>query len=243
MDICITGVSRGLGNTLCRVLLARGHRVWGIARSESALRALESELQNDRFRASVVDITDATALERWRAQMETEKFGCDVLVLNASIQLDDMGETFNAKNAKDVIDVNLTGTLATIGALFPAIQKSHGRIVAVTSTIALRPSVRSASYAASKAGLRMAMRSLRVTYRKSSMSFGDLCLGPVATDMWEGKRSFLVPSAKTTAMAVAPFIESRRKNLYYPFLTTMLLRLSLWLPDSVFAAVSHRVLK
>ena len=44
MNICITGVSKGVGKELVKELVQKGHFVWGAARSEEGLKNLEQEI-------------------------------------------------------------------------------------------------------------------------------------------------------------------------------------------------------
>ncbi len=245
MKICITGASRGLGRALCRACIAVGHTVWGVARNEGKLKEMEQELGGSRFLRSAVDIARETSVLAWRGAMEGRGFTPDVVILNASVQSDDLLEGgYDSERGRQMIDVNLSGSLRCIGILLPAmLRRAVGSFVAITSTAMLRPSIRSAAYASSKAGIAMAMRSLDLQYNHRGVRFQTVCLGPIATEMWEGRRNMLVPSPEKAAKAIAAFIATRKSVLYYPLLTTTLLRLSLWLPDSVFAAVSGKVMK
>ena len=110
----------------------------------------------------------------------------------------------------------------------------------VDETAPLRPR---SPYAASKAGASMAFRSLDLRYAKRGVRFKVATLGPIQTAMWEGRHSMLVPSSASAAKALAGFLSSDKASLYFPFITTTLLRLSLWLPDAFFALVSRKLLQ
>lgn len=244
MEICLTGASKGLGRALCRELARRGHNVWGVARDEVALCSLEEECPKGAFRWSVVDVKRADALHSWGGAMQQASFEPDIVVLNASVQLNDMRDDFDLSKGEEVIETNLQATLRCINQFLPNFRKrSSGSFVSIGSTVSLRPSVRSASYAGSKAGLEMIFRTLRLRYRTEGIRFRSVILGPVATDMWEGRRSFLVPTPEEAARAIASFLEGGRERIYYPFLSTTLLRLTLPLPDRVFSYFSTKLLK
>lgn len=244
MNICCTGVSRGLGRALARELLARGHAVWGIGRGENGLRILEQELASQRFFWTQADVTDSASLQRWKEEMQQHAFDPDCLILNASVQHDDMLREYDHAAGTATLRTNLEGSLACIALFLPDfLRKRHGCIIAIGSTAALRPSSRSAAYAASKAGLRAAIRSLRLRYAREGIRFADVVLGPIATEMWEGRRSFLVPPPAQAARAIARFVSSKRTILHYPPFTTALLRASIFLPDPLFAFLSSRLLK
>jgi short-subunit dehydrogenase len=89
----------------------------------------------------------------------------------------------------------------------------------------------------------MAFRCFDLKFASLGVRFRTVILGPMRTEMWEGKENALVPSAQKVAKKIVHFTVSGRTRLFYPFLTTTLLRLSLFLPDRVFALVSARVLK
>ncbi|OGJ58118.1 hypothetical protein A3H90_00545 [Candidatus Peribacteria bacterium RIFCSPLOWO2_02_FULL_55_36] len=244
MNICITGASKGIGKALSEQLIARGHTVWGVSRSEDILRGMSQTLPATLWRASVVDVRDASAIARWADDVDHTNFQPDCIVLNASVQQNDLLDTYDHHAGDENLRVNLGGALACVGAFQPLFHKRGiGRFVAIASTVALRPSMRSASYAASKAGIVMAFRTLRLRYAPEGIRFSLAILGPIATEMWEGKTHWLVPAPKKAATALASFITSGGETLYYPFLSTAMLRCSRRLSDGLFAAISAKILK
>lgn len=244
MNICVTGASRGLGRALCCKLTENGHKVWGIARSDEELRATQQACVTGGCRMSQVDLTDMSAIRQWQAAMKEADFLPDIFILNASVQLEDMQDGYDHQRGMTVLRTNLEGSLACVEAFLPTfLAKKRGSFVAIASTAVLRPSVRSASYSASKAGIAMAFRSLRLRYQSAGIRFATVILGPIRTDMWEGRKSVLVPSTDRAADAIAAFVTSNSALLYYPRISTWLLRLSLRLPDRVFARLSTAFLK
>jgi short-subunit dehydrogenase len=218
--------------------------VWGIAREREKLQILEKELASSRFFWTQADVTDHTSLQRWREEMRRRSFEPDCLLLNASVQHDDLARAYDHSAGIRTLRTNLEGALGCVSLFLPDFLRRHrGRVIAIGSTASLRPSTRSAAYAASKAGLAAALRSLRLRYAREGLQCAQVVLGPIATDMWEGKRHWLIPPPADAAKAIARFVTSRKKTLYYPFISTTLLRASLCLPDSLFAFVSTRLLK
>ena len=208
------------------------------------MEQLEKELASPRFFWTQADVTDSASLQEWQEEMRSRSFAPDCLVLNASILRDDLGPSYDHETGKAVLRTNLEGALHCIALFLPAfLERGSGSIIAIGSTAMLRPSVRSAAYAASKAGLALAMRSLRLRYGQQGIRFEQALLGPIDTEMWEGKRGILVPSPSRAARAIAGFISSKRATLYYPRISTALLRASLWLPDAAFASASNRLFK
>ncbi len=239
MNICVIGGSKGIGKALVEVLLQGGHHVWCTSRSNPGIT------RNDgAYTWTQVDLQKPEEIIAWKDAMDAKHFVPDVVICNASVQIDDMIEGFHMGYAEQVIDVNLLGTLRCVEVLLnDMLVHKRGKFVLISSTSALRPSARSASYAASKTGATMAFRTFDLQFAPKGVRFATVTLGPIRTDMWEGKTNGLVPSPEHAARAIAAFAVSSRMALFYPWLTTTLLRLSSFLPDRVFAAVSIRLLK
>jgi short-subunit dehydrogenase len=242
MQICLIGASKGIGFALCTKLLEDGHTVWAVSRHIDPLKEFTSKYP-DRFHVHAVDISTEHEVTAWAKEIEKSNTPIDALILNASVQEADLKAAYDHDAGKKMLRTNLEGALNCIDAFHPILQKNgRGKILAIASTAALRPSMQSAGYCASKAGLAMAMRSLRMHYGSTPVQFKTAYLGPIQTAMWEGKESLLVPSSKSAAEALVRFLQSDRSTLYYPFLTTTLLRLTLPLPDRFFSYLSKRIL-
>lgn len=239
MNICVTGASKGLGKALVETFLKDGHSVWGASRSKH-----EHASAHKDYRWTAVDLQKPEDVFAWKQEMDDAGFSPDIVICNASLLLDDMEQGLQMSFAEQVIDVNLLGTMRTVDAFLDTfLERGHGKFVLISSTSALRPSARSASYAASKAGASMAFRSLGAKFAPRGVQFAVVTMGPIQTEMWEGKKSALVPAAENAARRIGKFALSSSTSLFYPWLSTTLLRLSLCLPDSVFAAISTRFLK
>lgn len=237
MKICVIGASKGIGLSLCRVLAAAGHDVWAAARSPIADMP-------QQIHRSAVDIRQMDSVRAWQQEMQAADWHPDCVVIAAGIQKEDMRQSYNNTDVHDVIDTNLEGPLRCVDVFLPEYLKTgKGSIIALCSTVALRPSTRSAAYAASKAGLAMAWRSLRARYSKEGVRFGIVYLGPVATEMWEGRKSILVPPADAAAQSIARFIVSQKTILYSPFLLTAFFRLCTFFPDRFVISLSRWLLK
>ena len=114
-----------------------------------------------------------------------EKFGAvQVLVSNAGITKDLLLLRMNENDFTSVIDANLSGAYrvckrATQGML----RAKSGRIILMSSVVALLGSAGQANYAASKAGLVGLARSLARELGSRSITVNVVAPGPVETDM------------------------------------------------------------
>lgn len=217
--------------------------MWGIARNVEGLESLASDLPKNSFYYLVADITNKESAQLLMSQMKEIAFVPDCFVFNAAILKEDAVELYDSAIGENVLLTNLQSPLQWISVFLPVLVENKGSFIAINSANAMRPSMRSISYAASKAGLAMAMRSFAVRYKNNSVRFANVYLGPIATHMWEGKRSFLVADVRKAAKAICKFINSGRNVMYYPLLSTTLLRMSMVLSDTFFASLSRFFLK
>jgi len=242
MNICITGVSKGVGKELVKELVQKGHFVWGAARSEEGLKNLEQEIGNSHFRYSCIDVADIGSITSWVSGMKAEAFEPDIVILCASIYENDMQDSYDHSKGHEVIKTNLEGPLQCVEALLPNfVEKRKGRFVVITSTSAHRPSRKAAAYCASKAGIDLAFRSFQIRFASSGIQFARVTMGPVATGMWHGKKGLLIPSPDKAAKKIAKFALSNRAHFYYPFASTMFLRMTRVLSDKWFVWISNKL--
>jgi 3-oxoacyl-[acyl-carrier protein] reductase len=154
---CITGASGGIGRALAEAFAARGARLLLLAhRNADALAAWRG-----RARIAVADVRDPAALD---AAMAGERI--DICIANAGIfPSRDVGvHDLPDARIREVLDVNLLGSLFTARAFFRNLQAHPGRdaaLVFIGSTSARFGERGHAEYSASKAGLYGLLRSLK----------------------------------------------------------------------------------
>ncbi len=151
MNILITGVSRGIGEALCREYAGQGHTVAGCARGAAAVKSLQNELGKDHH-ISAVDLSDDNAVLNWITLLENEWGVPDLVINNAGVI---------ARNAplwevpleefEQVVDINITGVFSVIRHVLPAmIARKSGVIANISSGWGRSVSADVAVYCASK---------------------------------------------------------------------------------------------
>jgi 3-oxoacyl-[acyl-carrier protein] reductase len=159
----VTGGSGEIGSALCRKLASAGHHVYVHANSTPARAAvLAGEIKASGGSADDVcfDITDPDAV---KAALEKilSAGPIQILVNNAGVHDDAVMPGMALGQWKRVIDVSLNGFFhVTQPLLLPMIRTRWGRIVNITSISALVGTRGQTNYAAAKAGLHGATRSL-----------------------------------------------------------------------------------
>ena len=153
----VTGGSRGIGRDVVLRLAAEGVAVavnynTGEAEAHQVVREAEAHgVAALALRGSVADAKDAESLvEATVSQLG----GIDILVNNAGITRDNLIMRMSEEDWDAVLDTNLKGAfLCTKAAVRPMLRQRSGRIINMSSVVALTGNAGQANYTAAKAGL------------------------------------------------------------------------------------------
>jgi len=186
----VTGASRGIGAAIAKRLAAAGHPVIVNYRSDEAGAAAVVAAIEDAGGQAVAarfDVADraasAAALE---ALLEDER-PIGVLVNNAGVARDAVFPAMGGEQWDAVLDTTLGGFFNVTRPLVMAmVQRKWGRIVNLSSISALRGNPGQVNYAAAKAGLIGATRSLSLELAKRHITVNCVAPGLVETDMIAG---------------------------------------------------------
>jgi NAD(P)-dependent dehydrogenase (short-subunit alcohol dehydrogenase family) len=149
----VTGVSGGLGRALAEAVLARGHKLVGTLRNESA-RSKFDELAPGRSFGIVFDITEEVAVRCGAEEAERITGGINVLVNNAGYALEGAIEEVSLAQVRAQFAVNVFGTVSVIQAMLPYMRKRRaGHIVNITAIGGLSASPSIGIYHGSKFAL------------------------------------------------------------------------------------------
>ena len=195
----VTGGSRGIGRAVCLELARRGADVafsyaGNAAAAEETLRQLE-EL-GAKARAVRGDVSDPAGA---RALIDTavrELGGVHILVNNAGITRDGLAMAMKEEDFDAVIDTNLKGAFLCAKAVMrPMMKARRGRIINLSSVVALRGNPGQANYCASKAGLIGMTKSLAKELGSRGITVNAVAPGYIETDM-----TAAMPEAARAAM-------------------------------------------
>lgn len=186
----VTGGSGEIGSAICRKLAADGYHVIVHAgtRSERA-EQLVTELLAKGCSAEplCVDVTDRARVERI---METilEVGPVSVLVSNAGIHDDAPMAGMEAERWQRVINVSLNGFYNVCKPLLlPMIRERWGRVIAISSVAGQIGNRGQTNYAAAKAGLHGAIKSLSLELVSRGITANAVAPGIIASPMTEGQ--------------------------------------------------------
>src|SRR6195952_174574 len=149
----VTGASGGIGEEIARLLHKQGAIVGLHGTRVEKLEALATDL-GDRVKIYPADLSDREAVKALAAKAETELDGVDILVNNAGITKDGLFVRMSDEDWDRVIEVNLTSAFRLTRELtHPMMRRRFGRIINITSVVAVTGNPGQANYCASKAGM------------------------------------------------------------------------------------------
>ncbi len=133
-----------------------------------------------------VDVADREAVERAMASVAEEYEGLDAVVTAAGTDACGPLDRIPADDWERVITVNLLGTARVVRAALPHLERTHGRVVTVASTLALRAVGDATAYCASKFGVLGFSRALAAETR-GRIGVTTLIPGGMDTHFFDGR--------------------------------------------------------
>ncbi|MCB1468694.1 MAG: 3-oxoacyl-[acyl-carrier-protein] reductase [Rhizobiaceae bacterium] len=149
----VTGATGGIGEAIARLLHAQGATVGLHGTRVEKLEALAAEL-GDRVRLFPADLSNRDEVKALGQKAEAELDGVDILINNAGITKDGLFVRMSDADWDAVLEVNLTAVFRLTRELtHPMMRRRFGRIVNITSVVAVTGNPGQANYIASKAGM------------------------------------------------------------------------------------------
>ena len=198
----VTGASRGIGAATARALDRAGARVVLTARSEEDLATVAADLRHDPL-VVAADLHEATAPSEIVARALAQLGGVDVLVNNAAAAARLPTVDTDAGLIDQLLAVNVRAPLLLIAALVPSMtERGGGSVVNLSSISGLVGTPRRAAYAASKAALDGATRSLAIELGPAGIRVNSVAPGVVDTALWAKNKA--VPGVVETIVEQTP---------------------------------------
>ena len=188
----VTGGNRGIGLAIARAFSEAGDKVAVTHRGSGA---------PDGLFGVRCDVTDEASVDAAFSEVEAEYGPVEVLVSNAGITDDKLLMRMSQDSFTGVIDANLTGAYRVAKRATAGMLKARGgRMVFISSVVALTGAPGQANYAASKAGLIGLARSIARELGSRNITANVVAPGFIDTDM----TAVLTEARKNEVLASVP---------------------------------------
>ncbi|AJM77699.1 3-oxoacyl-ACP reductase FabG [Rathayibacter toxicus] len=173
--VLITGGNRGIGFAIAEEFVAAGHRVAVTARSGAGPTGSLTV---------PADVTDSASLHAAFTTVEAALGPVEIVVANAGITRDGLLLRMTEEDFTSVIDTNLTGAFRVVKrASKGMLKQKFGRIVLISSVVALYGSAGQVNYSSSKAALVGFARSVTRELGARNITANVIAPGFIETDM------------------------------------------------------------
>lgn len=224
--VIVTGASAGVGAATARKFAAAGANLLLIARGRKDLEAIAAELRElTRVEYLAMDVADADACANALKKAAFEFGRVDALINNAGYHARGPVAALAPDDIGRMIDVNLKAPLILIRLALPYLKESGGGAVINVGSLAGRlPVPGSATYSASKCGLRAFTYAIAEEMRDAGIKFAVVSPGPIDTGFIMGdieKVSDLtfsqpISTAEEVAQAILDLCGNAQRELAMP---------------------------
>lgn len=182
----ITGGSKGIGKSISIILGRIGIKIIATSRSESGIKKINQYFLKEKIKgiSFILDVSNNNNI-RNIVNILKKGFGMpNILINNAGIISDNLFLLLNKNKWENVINVNLTGPYNIIKSfLKPMIKKGWGRIINISSVVAVSGNYGQSNYVASKAGLIGFSKTLSLELARNKITVNVVAPGFISTDM------------------------------------------------------------
>lgn len=182
----ITGASRGIGLAIAKEVGLQGAIVLGTATSEESAHTITQLLSEKGFKGKgyTLNVCDQKAIKTILAQMQKDFGSPDILVNNAGITRDNIILRMKLEEWEAVIETNLNSVFyLSKSCLKPMFKKRWGRIINITSVVAVMGNPGQANYVAAKAGLIGLTKIIAVEHAAYGVTANCIAPGFIETEM------------------------------------------------------------
>jgi short-subunit dehydrogenase len=255
--IIITGASSGIGRALACRMAAEGARLGLVARNRDHLVEVSDHLakiypRDQKPLVFACDVSRMLSVSKFIRDFDRHFGGIDIVINNAGTGVYGIVERTMIKDFNRVMAVNYYGAANCMLKALPALKKTGGLIVNITSVAAMYGVPYLGAYSASKAALVALSQSLRAELSHSGVSIMIVYPGYTQTAFFDHEKKvggarrpkghFMSPDK--VAEAISKAIIHGRKDLVLSAegkALTISQRLLPWLVDIAMARIAQRL--
>ena len=182
----ITGATRGIGKAILHQIGRQGLTVVGTATTSEGAERINSDLQQASIAGMGLrlDVTQEDSIKTLIEEIKSSFSSPSILVNNAGITKDNLLMRMKEDEWQDVINTNLSSIYRLSKSCLRDMMKSHhGRIINITSVVALSGNAGQTNYCAAKAGIIGFTKSLAKEVASRGITVNAIAPGFIETDM------------------------------------------------------------
>jgi 3-oxoacyl-[acyl-carrier protein] reductase len=187
--VLVTGGSRGIGAAIAQSFAEQGASIaLNYAGSQKAAEEIREKILSMGIECKIyqADVSDYVQVENMIKSVEEDFSGIDILVNNAGVTKDTLFMRMKEEDWDKVIDINLKGVYnCSKSVIRGMIKRKSGKIINITSVVALSGNIGQANYAASKAGVIGFTKSLAQELGSRNIQVNSVAPGYIETSMTE----------------------------------------------------------
>jgi 3-oxoacyl-[acyl-carrier protein] reductase len=180
----VTGASRGIGAAIAQRLSLEGARVIGTATTAEGAARIGEQLEAQGGRGTVLDVSNQESIDAVIADIEAREGAVGILCNNAGITRDTLLLRMKQEDWDAVLQTNLASVFRLSKVVLRGMMKAReGRIINITSVVALTGNPGQVNYAAAKAGIIGFTKSLAREVGSRGITVNCVAPGFIDTDM------------------------------------------------------------
>ena len=182
----VIGASRGIGFSIAAKLGRQGAIVLGTATTELGLKKITQMLMKEKVdgKGYILNISDPERIKKFLFVLQNEFNLPTILINNAGITRDSILLRMKAEQWNEVIDTNLSGIFhLTKACLKPMVKARWGRIINISSVVAIIGNAGQANYVAAKSGLIGFTKVVAMEYAAYGITANCIAPGFIKTEM------------------------------------------------------------
>ncbi len=183
--VLITGSSGGIGQSISEKLIDLQSKIIFTSSDNNKLEKLKKNYGNNHsyYHLNLLDSNDLISKINIISQ---ENKDIEILINNAGITKDNLILRMKKDQWNDVINVNLNSNFHIIKAIIPnMIKNKNGKIIGVTSVVALTGNPGQSNYTASKSGMISMYKSLALEVAQRNININLIAPGFIESPMTE----------------------------------------------------------
>ncbi len=181
--VFITGATGGIGEAICNKFYQKEYNLVLTSSSDEKLLSLKKKYgeSNSYYK---IDISDFESIDRCMSQITTDHKDLTTIINNAGITSDNLLLRMRNDQWSKVIKTNLESNFFIVKSLLPnMISNRYGKIIGISSVVAVQGNPGQSNYVASKAGMIGFYKSIAHEVAKRNINVNVVSPGFISTNM------------------------------------------------------------